>query len=801
MSIFKLIKEEDNIIIITPSKKELLKYMSENKIIKNIKFYTLDEIKDNLDYKYRNDTLYYISNKYNIILENSKIIMDNLYYIDIDNSYSNDKLNYLKKIKLDLIDNGYIIFNHLFKNNFNSKKIYIYNYLYINKYYQKLLNNNYELINDNYDKDTPIIINEFNTLEDEIVWCASEIVNLINNGIDINNIKINLLDNDYTSTIKRIFKLFNIPINLNIKHPLCSYDQSKYFVDLLNDDFSLEESILTIRENYKISSSNQNIFNSIINFVNTYNLLNLDKETILKLYKYYSENNYISIKNYTNIVNSVDITNYLVNDNDYVFILGLNQDILPKTISDSDYLNDLEKDILNIENSIEINQINKNILLNKIYSIKNLFISYKLKSAFNKYSPSSIINEINSKINYPKYKYTNENYNNYLLSKNLDNYIKYKENSDELENLYYENNKYNSYDNAYKNISSKKLYNYLDEHLNISYSSLETFYKCPFRYYLENVLKINKYEEDSVSIIVGNLVHYILSVGLDKSDSEIINLIDDYLNNLELKKDNKQYFYINKYKKEILKLIAIIKEQSSRSSFNKAYYEEKFIIEKDKEIKVTIKGFIDKIMVLEDNDNTYVIVIDYKTGTIHSDFNYVIYGMNMQLLIYLYLIKNSNKFSNVKVAGMYWQNIIKDLLPASKDKNYNSILFDSYRLDGYTLEDINILELIDNNYLNGSYLKTIKTKKDGSFYNYSKVLSYDDINKLLDIVENNIDSSITKILNSDFSISPKRIGNEMLNDITGCRYCKNYDICYKKNSDIINLKEIKDLEYIRGEEV
>lgn len=800
MDIFKLINNEDNIIIITPSKRELLKYMSENKLIKNIKFYSLEELRCNLDYKYRDDTLYYISDKYNIILENSKIIMDNLYYIDASNNYDNNKLNLLKEIKQDLINNGYIIFNKLFKNNFNDKKIYIYNYLNINKYYQKLLNYNYEFIKDEIDVNKKIIVNEFSTLEEEVVWCASEIINLINNGININNIKINLLDNDYISTIKRVFKEFNIPLNLNSKHPLCSYDQSKYFGDLLNEGFTLEESILTIKENYQINNSNQNVFNNIINFVNTYNLLNLDKNTILKLYKYYSKNTYISVKSYNNVVEEIDIMSSLVSDDTYVFVMGLNQDILPKTVSDNDYFSDVEKELLNIENSFEINEINKNNLIDKICTIKNLFVSYKLKSVFNKYVPSSILNEINIEINYQKYNYINKNYNDYLLSKNLDNYIKYKESSTELENLYYENNKHNSYNNSYKNININNLYNYLDSNLNISYSSLETFYKCPFRYYLDNIIKVNKYEEDSVSIIVGNLVHYVLSVGLDKNDDEISQIIDDYLNKLDIVKNNKQLFYNNKYKKEILKLIAIIKEQVKRTSFNNNYFEEKFTVDKEKEIKVTIKGFIDKIMTLEDNDNTYVIVVDYKTGTIHSDFNYVVYGMNMQLLIYLYLIKNSNKFKNVKIAGMYWQNIIKDLLPASKDKNYNSILFDSYRLDGYTLENINVLELIDNNYINGSYLKTIKTKKDGSFYNYSKVLTNDEIDKLLSIVENNIESAIDKILKADFGISPKRIGSEMLNDIAGCRYCKNYDICYKKNSDIVNLKEVKDLEYIRGEE-
>lgn len=112
MNIFELINNNDDLVIVTPPsvKKELLKYISDHKLIKNIKFYSLEELRDNLDYKYRDDTLYYISSKYNMIFENSKIIMDNLYYVDLDNEYQADKLNFLKQIKSDLIQKGYIIF-------------------------------------------------------------------------------------------------------------------------------------------------------------------------------------------------------------------------------------------------------------------------------------------------------------------------------------------------------------------------------------------------------------------------------------------------------------------------------------------------------------------------------------------------------------------------------------------------------------------------------------------------------------------------------------------------------------------
>ena len=40
------------------------------------------------------------------------------------------------------------------------------------------------------------------------------------------------------------------------------------------------------------------------------------------------------------------INNTLIKDEDYIFVLGFNQDILPKTIGDNDYLTDLEKELV-----------------------------------------------------------------------------------------------------------------------------------------------------------------------------------------------------------------------------------------------------------------------------------------------------------------------------------------------------------------------------------------------------------------------------------------------------------------------
>ena len=63
-------------------------------------------------------------------------------------------------------------------------------------------------------------------------------------------------------------------------------------------------------------------------------------------------------------------------------------------------------------------------------------------------------------------------------------------------------------------------------------------------------------------------------------------------------------------------------------------------VNKDRNIKVTFKGVIDKVLYKEEDDITYLVVIDYKTGTAGIDIKNMEYGLGMQLPIYLYLLKN-----------------------------------------------------------------------------------------------------------------------------------------------------------------
>ena len=58
-----------------------------------------------------------------------------------------------------------------------------------------------------------------------------------------------------------------------------------------------------------------------------------------------------------------------------------------------------------------------------------------------------------------------------------------------------------TYNNKYTKIDPRTLKRYLKNNLNLSYSAINNYYHCSFKYYLSNILNINIYEETFMTII------------------------------------------------------------------------------------------------------------------------------------------------------------------------------------------------------------------------------------------------------------------------------------------------------------
>ena len=755
-------------VLITPNK-------IKNKIIEivrikyynyNIKFMSLEDFIKKYIFDYNNKTIYYLMKEYDINLSSALVYINNLYYIS--DKLDNNKMNILKEMKEYLDNNKLLIYNDRFREYIKDKEIYIYGYDYLDKYTLSILKDlNYKVIDYKYRDNNIYDVYEFDYIDDEVIFVIDRIYELLRKNIDINKIKL-IITNEYKEVIYRLFKIYNLPISIKkrsiysikvVKDVLSNLDNIDNNLDIIKDD-DIKDKVVKVLNNYSFINDKEEVRELIINDLkNTY----LDEGS-----------SGIKISN---------INDYF-EDDDYVFLLGFNKENIPILYKDDEYFSDKEKEILGYDTSNELN-INKKIeVIKKIKNINNLIITYKLRDNNNSYTMSDLLIDINIIKDY-KISYNNSAMaNKILLANKLDNLVKYNVKEDDLDLLYSNYNiPYMKYDNKYHNIDKNKLYKYLDNKLLLSYTAINNYEKCKFKYYISNILKINIINND-FNIIIGNVAHYILS-HIDDKDFDIDNSYNNYLKSIR-PLTNRELFILSNVKDELSTIIKVIREQYQYISLDQSMKEKEIYVNKDKNIKVTFKGVIDKVLYKEEDNKTYLVVIDYKTGSSDAiDLKNMEYGLNLQLPIYLYL-SSKMELKNIKVVGFYLQKLFN--MPSINGTNdYDEERAKTLKLEGYSINEENILSKFDNNYSNSNIIKSMKVTPKG-FSSNSKVLSEEEINTMIDNTDKIIDTAIKDILEGDFSINPKVINGKSIS----CDRCEYKEICYQRENDIVYINREED---------
>lgn len=773
MEITNFIK--DNMLIICPNnyKKYLLElFYNEHKLL-NIKFMNIDEYKKNYLFDYDIKTIHYLVKKYSMKVDNAITLINNLYYIE-NKKYDSEKLNYLVEIKKELDDNNLLIYNSLFKNILDSYQIGIIGYGKLDKFSLSLFNNPI-IYEDNFPSHK-FFVYHFTTIEEEMEYLFNEISNLLKNNIDINHIYLMNVNNEYYPYLKRFSSYYNIPVDIPSDDNILGTTIGKKFVELINNANSYEE-VVNGLDSYKENS----LYSILINILNKY--VEFDLNDVNDLIMYDLSNTKIPNINYINQIKIIDV-NDLVDESDYVFLLGFNNPLIPNIKLDEDYITDNIKSELNMDTTIELNKISKINTLNSLLRIKNIKISYKDRTPFNQYYPSILLDDMDYDIvDYQtSYNYS-ANYNKVKYTYLLDDFVKYGMYHNDLGTLYYNYSdiNYRKYNNQYDGINVNNLLEFINNDLTLSYSHIDNYYKCGFKYYLTNILKIDIYEE-TFQAFVGSLFHEVLRHYLD-DNFDFDKCYENFLKDKEF--SNKETFFLNKLKNDLLFIIETLKEHREITGFTKELYEEKINIKLNDFPKVNFKGFVDKIMYKEKGNETLVSIIDYKTGNPDINIKNLKFGLSMQLPVYLYLISNSNLFPNMKFTGFYLQHILNNEIKISEKKTYLEQKKDNLKLVGYSTNDKNRLASFDITYEKSDMIKGMKVKADGELASTSNSLSDEEIKSIETMVHDKIMEAMNNILKADFSINPKIKNNLNLS----CGFCKFRDICYRNEKDYVYLKD------------
>lgn len=717
---------KDNMLLICPSDiKE--KILTNNKSLVDISFMTLEEYKKRYYFDYDYHTVKYLMDTYGYTLNNAKEIIESLYFVE-DKDYPNNKLNDLVKIKKELLDKNLLILDPLF--NKHNKDTIVYGYGDIRLNDAKVLKGT--IIDKHYN------IYEFDTIESELEYVYESIFELLENGIDINNIYI-VADNEYENYFKRYNSYYDFKVNYPSDNSLYGTEAAKKFLE----DIELKD-----RETIYNELTNKDL----VNILNKYLDLNEAHDFIVEDLKHIKLN-----KKYKDVVQVVS-NNYLFSDSDYVFYLGFN-DKVPAYKKNNEYLDNEMCHLLGIDDTNDKNRIIKENLICNLSNIRNLYLSYSKNSPFNKYERQMLFSDVNYITYTNKYLHSNKaNRNRY--GELLDNLDKYGEHNDDLDSMYstYDRNNYGDYDNSYKNFNVGK------ETVELSYSSMQSYYECAFKYYLDNILRPDD-SDATFFTTIGTIAHNVLQeMVLDNTKD-----FDELWDNQVTFTSAKELYFNKKIKEEIREDFNIILNQKELSYFDDVECEKSIRLQLAD--KIFFKGKIDKILKCKDN----VCIVDYKTGNKKIEDKYFEFGLNLQLPSYLYLLQEDPS----KIIGFYLQHLVAPKYVYDEKKDIETQKNEDMKLTGFTSSDIsriNILEDLDGK---SNVVSKLAITKNGELSKNSKVISDEDMKDMIKLVEDKILEASTSILNNDFSINPKVIDNKNVS----CTYCRYKDICYKRIKD------------------
>ena len=774
------IKElEDNSILIIDNniKYKLLDYINEFKVLKSIKIMSFNELKKGLFFDYNNESIYRVMKDFSLDYDTARNYINNLYYLE-NKIYDNEKYIFLTKIRDYLKSLNLLITDPLFKNLISNKNIYVYGFDYIDSFNKYMLSklDNVTIINKVYMNTCHEAI-AFNNMQDEITYVCESISNLITSGVPLEKIYIANVDDTYYFTMKRICKLFNIPYY--IKSETTVYDTAigEYAVNNFSTNFYSLLAKIKTKFDVENNEFNNKVYLKIKSILDTY--FWVKDEDILDLFIAEIKRARLSVNHYEHEITCTNILNNSFNDDEYVFLINFNQGSIPKIKKDIDYLNDDIKPAF-LSKSYEYNKDIKEALVKAIGNIKNLVITYKNNTTSGEMLPTSLIDgeKIKTKNGNETISSYSELSNKLLLASKLDKLIKFNEKDDNLVIL---NSNYDipykKYNHKFKSINKDSLIKFINGKINFSYTNIEKFYECPFKFYLKSILRIDEFD-DTLDTLIGNAFHHTLEVVLkDNLDPSVV--YDEFINTSLMELNNKDKFFIKTLKEEIIFIIGVIRKQYKHFNITRQEFESSKIKNINAPISTNIKGYVDKIIYSENK----AFIVDYKTGKEVINSKLFEFGLNLQLPIYLYLLSEREK--DTVVQGIYLQHLLsqKKIFSLNKKETKEQ----SLKLDGITFGPLESIKDMDDSYEKSAVIKGLSVLKTTNDLRYgSKIYTSEQRDELTNLVKTKIDECIDKVSKGSFDIKPVKV--EKLAD--GCKFCPYRDICFKEASDY-EIKTIK----------
>lgn len=336
-----------------------------------------------------------------------------------------------------------------------------------------------------------------------------------------------------------------------------------------------------------------------------------------------------------------------------------------------------------------------------------------------------------------------------------------------------------------------------------SISSLEKFAACHYAHFVSYGLRLEPREEYGfANMDMGNVMHDILQSfgkslekqGLEWAEIEQETMdafIEDAVKEVSenyggaiLQDGAKNLYFTNQLKRIVKRTVGTLKEQLRHGTFRPYAYEKEFrhIYNFDPKSQnggqLLLKGRIDRIDTCVQEDEVFVKVVDYKSGSHKFDLNTLYYGVALQLAVYLgQAVKNlQSARPNDKIvpAAMLYYRTVDPILNTEKElsaEESEAEILKELNNTGAVSARAGIVEALDEG-LEGKSLVVPVTKKGEEIKLSDSVFDPVMLNAILDFAQEKIISLADEIIRGNIDIRPMEIAGT-----DACEYCDYKGAC------------------------
>jgi len=713
----------------------------------------------------------FLMKKENTSYENAKIYLSNLYFLPKEKS-EDVYIKKLQEIKDNLQKADLLLFDTYFLKSLSKQKIIVFGYPTNDHELLSVLKDlkvDFEIVPIDFER-KPLEVAHFETIEEELRFVFNEIGRLISGGVSIDNIFFYSPPSEYDYLLRKMARFYGIPLNIRGKNQLLSTRLGIEYLSNLKTIGNPLDALYLLKK-----YSEDDFFPLLENIVMRYKNVDLSKAALYDFFKNALKSTLLPCDAYIHAVRVTE--SFFYNNSAHIFIIGFNEGNFPKSTKDIDFLNDKRKILLGRLTSNEMNEINEKNLIDFMFSPANIHLTYKDKSLSETYYKSPLIERL--KIVVIPSATSNIDYGNQWANIRLAQFFDTKKHFHEIhpEMVTFEKQihiPYRSYNHDFKYTDAFKN----DSPIKYSYSSIKTFYQCQFKYFMENVLYLDPFE-DNFYTKFGKLAHTVLerkyngNFDFDNVFEEEKSKIDFNAREtailLRLKEDLRNVVKFNQDHENHMFFAGILCEY--RPSFMLTNY-------------AKLNGSIDKVVITGNSNQQYISLIDYKTGNEEFNSSLLKFGYSLQLPIYALLASNDSKLKNKEIIGLYIQKIIPNKLVRPSGKDSEKFYYDQLKLGGLSIDNTEKLKTFDSDYASSKFIKTIRVTKDNAFYKTAKVAPQSFFEQLKEDAKTKVLEADVLIRQNDFRINPKKIDNQD----TPCKYCSFRDVCFRSDEDIISLR-------------